>query len=114
MSSLPTEELSEEEAIRILETELPDAGDYIAAAEDEHLDTVPSIDQLAPTADYQDWADEDTEIITCTIDGAPYKGRPFATVAQARSTVKAERGRILKEDHVPGRSFFRVMKVTRE
>jgi hypothetical protein len=100
--------LVEEDAIRFLENE-SEAAEVVD--EEPVVGLVPTIDQEEPVASYDDWLPEQTEVITCCIGDAPYKGRPFETYADAKATIKQERGRVLEYNAVPGRAFFRVFKV---
>jgi hypothetical protein len=99
---------TEDDALRALEAGAFDDG----LTAEPYLDVVPTIDQEEPVVgEYPDWDEANTEIVTCRIANDDYKGRRFETVAQARTTITAERGRIREENFVPGRAFFRVDKV---
>lgn len=100
----------EEDALRYLEETESEVVEIVDDADEPLVGVVPNIDQEVPVASYDDWVPADTEIITCRIGDAPYKGRPFDTYAEAKATIKQERGRILEYNTVPGRAFFRVFK----
>lgn len=73
-------------------------------------DHVPTLDQDAPVATYQDWTDEDTRIVTCRIGNDIYPGERYETRDEARAATELKYGRILVANYVQGRAFFRVFK----
>ena len=77
-------------------------------------DAVPTIDQAEPSATYRDWDPERTIVRTYFIGGFNLQVDPWRpvrwapTVDQARAEVLERHGRIYEENHLPGRSYFRV------
>jgi hypothetical protein len=103
--------VGEAEALRALEQQEQAEDDLDVLADATPPPSVPTIDDEEPVVmEYPDWCEEDTEVVTCRIANDNYKGRRFETYGEARRTVLAERGRILEQNYVPGRAFFRVLK----
>lgn len=80
-------------------------------------DNVPTNDQYAdtpPPVTYRDWDPEATRVVTYFIggDGSQFDPRKpikwAATRELARAAVVDRHGRIYEENHLPGRSYFRV------
>lgn len=76
-------------------------------------DHVPSVDQAVPVATYADWRKEDTRVIACRIANDLYRDERFESREEAKATIQLRHGRILEENYVPGRAFFRVLRVVK-
>jgi len=77
-----------------------------------HLtDLIPDVYQEKPIASYKDWSPETTKVITYCLD---VEGRFPGIFAENRSAAeahcKANYGRIVEANYVPGRAFLRVRK----
>lgn len=75
------------------------------------VDAVPSLDQPAPVATYQDWAPEDTRVVMYAVGNNYYPGKFAETRDAARIDCELVHGRILEANYIRGRAFFRVNKV---
>ena len=74
-------------------------------------DAVPSLDQDVPVSSYRDWRKEDTRVISCRIGNDLYlKDERFESRGEALHAIRARYGRVLEEQYVPGRAFFRVFR----
>lgn len=76
-------------------------------------DKVPTADAEKPDATYRDWDRERTIVRTYWVGGPEPAAslRPIHWAPSrddARADVRAKYGRILEENHLPGRSYFRV------
>lgn len=73
-------------------------------------DNIPTLDKGPNQASYIDWDKKDTRVITCCIGEYNYPGERFETRQEAADAIRARYGRILEQNFVPGRAFFRVLR----
>lgn len=76
-------------------------------------DAVPMVDDSAPVATYPDWLAEDTLILTYRIGNNYYQGKQADSREAAKLDAIATYGRVLEENYVLGRAFFRVPRVNK-
>ena len=75
-------------------------------------DHIPTVDQEVPVASYADWRREDTRVIAVSIANSLYrKDERFESREEAKAAIQLRHGKILEEQYVPGRAFFRVFRV---
>lgn len=74
-------------------------------------DVVPTVDSAEPVATYKDWRPEDTRVVVYAVGNTYYPGIPAESRDAALAHAKLVYGRVLEENYVPGRAFFRVHKV---
>lgn len=77
-------------------------------------DRVPSLDQAdegEPAATYPDYNKRNTRVVCCRIANDAYPGERFESRDDAHSAITKRFGKILEANYVPGRAFFRVLKV---
>jgi hypothetical protein len=75
------------------------------------VDVVPSMDAQQPVATYRVWRKEDTKVVSCRIANDLYlRDERFESREEAHRAISVRYGRILEQNFVPGRAFFRVMR----
>lgn len=77
-------------------------------------DVVPTVDEAEPVATYPDWRKEDTVVLTYRIGNDIYPGKFAETREEAKADATLIHGRVLEENYVQGRAFFRVLKVKKQ
>lgn len=77
-------------------------------------DVVPTVDSEQPVATYPDWNKEDTLILTYRIGNNYYTGKQAESREAAKADAIAMYGRVLEENYVQGRAFFRVPRVKKQ